>query len=200
MANEARTMTYLHQRDYPVPAVDHLSGDGLDLVMERIDGPSMVEAISAAPWALRHHAHTLADLHLQLHDVPRPDFLTPLSTLIGNSVLHLDLHPLNVIISKKGPVVIDWTSASLGDPDMDVGLAWVLMVAGEIPGGHVKSTLLGWGRKLLVDGFLERFDRQAVASKLRTIVEVKVLDAHMRPKERDRMWSVVDRVEGLRAR
>lgn len=30
----------------------------------------------------------------------------------GDKVVHLDLHPLNVIIGPKGPVVIDWTGAS----------------------------------------------------------------------------------------
>ncbi len=200
MANEGRTMAYLHQLGYPVPAIDEVSEDGLDLVMERVDGPSMVQAIGSAPWRVRRYGHILADLHTHLHNVPPPDFLASTPGLTGNSVVHLDLHPLNVIIGKKGPVVIDWSNASLGDPDTDVGLAWVLMAAGEIPGGRVTSTMLGWGRSLLVDSFLTSFDRQQVASKLRRIVAVKALDPHMSPKETDRMWSVVAGAEHKRAR
>ena len=34
--------------------------------------------------------------------------------LTGDRVLHIDLHPENVIISPAGPVVIDWSGASAG--------------------------------------------------------------------------------------
>ena len=46
MAGEARTMEYLRGHGYPVPAVEEISDDGTDLVMERIDGPSMVDYMS----------------------------------------------------------------------------------------------------------------------------------------------------------
>jgi aminoglycoside phosphotransferase (APT) family kinase protein len=65
----------------------------------------------------------LAELHVQLHDITAPDLLRPAPIGAGTAVLHLDLHPLNVIIGRNGPVVIDWTGASVGDPDLDVGLA-----------------------------------------------------------------------------
>lgn len=195
MATEARTMTYLHQAGYPVPAVDEVSADGTELVMERIDGPSMVQALGQAPWTVRRQAAVLAELHCALHDVGDPGFLPAAPLGAGTSVLHLDLHPLNVIIGKKGPVVIDWGSASVGDPDIDVGLAWVLMAAGEIPGGAVMARLLGWGRSLLVNGFLARFDRQRVAGMLRAIAEAKVKDPHMSEREAQAMWRVVARAE-----
>ena len=37
------------------------------------------------------------------------------------------------MIGAQGPVVIDWPNAARGDPLVDLGLAWVLMAAGEIP-------------------------------------------------------------------
>jgi hypothetical protein len=37
MAQEAQTMEYLYRQRYPVPAVEELSDDGADLVMERVD-------------------------------------------------------------------------------------------------------------------------------------------------------------------
>lgn len=195
MVTEARTIAYLHDAGYPVPAVNEVSDDGLDLVIERVDGPNMVQALGAAPWTVRRHAHTLAELHVQLHQVTPPDFLAPISVLPGRALLHLDLHPLNVIMSTKGPVVIDWSSAALGDPDIDVGLAWVLMAAGEIPGGQMRSRVLGWVRRSLVEGFLAHFDRSQIAGKLRAIVEVKVKDPHLSVNEIDRMWRVVERAE-----
>ena len=39
----------------------------------------------------------LAELHLQLHGVAAADFLRPAPVSDGTAVLHLDLHPLNVI-------------------------------------------------------------------------------------------------------
>ena len=40
LAAEAEAMQYLADRGFPVPQIDEISGDGTDLVMERIEGPS----------------------------------------------------------------------------------------------------------------------------------------------------------------
>jgi aminoglycoside phosphotransferase (APT) family kinase protein len=191
-------MEYLHRQGYPVPAVEELSGDGADLVMERVDGPSMVEAMGRSPWTVRRQSAVLADLHHRLHHVPSPDFLGPAPIGHGDRVLHLDLHPLNVILGPKGPVVIDWTSACLGDPNVDVALAWVLMAAGDIPGGRVRAKVLGLGRALLVNGFVGHFDKGQVARQLREVVEWKVKDPHMSQREIRVMWHVVERAESHR--
>ena len=195
MAHEARAMTYLREQGYPVPAVEVISDDGLELVMERIDGVSMVDAISKAPWTVRRQARTLADLHGRLHEIEAPDFLWPAPVGHGDRVLHMDLHPLNVMLSSKGPYVIDWTGASRGDPYVDVGVAWVLMAAGQIPGNPVAARLLGWGRALLVNGFVSRFDRDEVGRRLREVVTWKVTDAHMSPAEVAGMWKLVEQAE-----
>lgn len=195
MAQEVRTMTFLSEKGYPVPAVHELSDDGLDLVMERIEGVSMVEAIGQAPWTIRRHAATLAELHIQLHEIDAPDFLAPSPAGNGDKFLHLDLHPLNVMVGPKGAVVIDWPNARRGDPSVDVGLAWVLMAAGEIPGGGLKAKLLAFGRGLLVNGFLSHFDRAEVATHLRKLVEIKRQDPHMSDAEIARMWKVVEQAE-----
>ncbi len=195
MAHEARTMAYLHELGYPVPAIEELSDDGLELVMERIEGKSMVDAIAATPWNVRRHARTLADLHARLHELAAPDFLAAAPVGTGDRIVHLDLHPLNVMIRSSGPVVIDWTNASAGEPLIDVGLAWVLMAAGQIPGSRMMAAVLGWGRALLVNGFVSRFDRTAVTTHLRSIVEWKVQDPHMSEVEVAGMWKVVEQAE-----
>jgi aminoglycoside phosphotransferase (APT) family kinase protein len=195
MAHEARTMTYLREQGYPVPAVEELSDQGLDLVMERIEGPSMVDAIARAPWTVRRQARMLAGLHIRLHAITAPDFLPPAPVGTGARVVHLDLHPLNVILGSKGPVVIDWTGAAVGDPLVDVGLAWVLMAAGQIPGNPVLGRLLAVGRSLLVRGFVSQFERAEVTRRLRSVVEWKVQDPHMSPAEVAGMWKVVERAE-----
>jgi aminoglycoside phosphotransferase (APT) family kinase protein len=191
-------MAFLQEKGYPVPAVHELSDDGFDLVMERIEGVSMVDAIGRAPWTVRRQAATLADLHIQLHEIEAPEFLPPSPAGSGDKFLHLDLHPLNVMIGPKGATVIDWPNARRGDPSVDVGLAWVLMAAGEIPAGGVKAKLLAFGRGLLVNGFLSHFDRSEVGGHLRQIVEIKQQDPHMSEAENARMWKVVEQEEARR--
>jgi thiamine kinase-like enzyme len=188
-------MTYMRAEGYPVPAVDEVSDDGTELVMERIEGVSMVDAIGKAPWSVRRQGKTLAHLHKQLHQIRAPDFLPPAPIGQGDRVLHLDLHPLNVMIGPKGPTVIDWTNASAGDPLMDVGLAWVLMAAGQIPASGMMARVMGWGRALLVNGFVNQFDRQQVGRRLREVVTWKVQDPHMSEAEVAGMWKVVERAE-----
>jgi aminoglycoside phosphotransferase (APT) family kinase protein len=195
MVAEARTMEYVRSHGYPVPAVDQVSEDGTELVMERIDGPSMVEAISRSPWTVRHQGRTLADLHRRLHELQPPDFLRSADIGSGTSIVHLDLHPLNVVIGAGGPVVIDWTNARIGDPDIDVALAWLLMSAGEVPGKGPMAKALGVGRSLLVGGFIGGFDRRKLVDVLRRTVEWKQEDPNMSAKEVDRMWSAVRRAE-----
>jgi aminoglycoside phosphotransferase (APT) family kinase protein len=195
IAHEARIMTYLQEQGYPVPAVEEVSDDGRDLVMERIEGIPMVDAIGKAPWSVRRQAKTLARLHKQLHEIAAPDFLSPAPIGQGDRVVHLDLHPLNVMLGPKGPTVIDWTGASAGEPVLDVGLAWVLMAAGQIPGSAIMAKLMGWGRALLVNGFVDEFDRREVARRLREVVTWKVRDPHMSEVEVAGMWRLVERAE-----
>lgn len=107
----------------------------------------------------------------------------------------MDLHPLNVLMSSHGPVVIDWARGLRGDPAIDVGAAWILMAAGEIPGGGVKGKLLGLGRNLLVNTFLSHFDRAEIASHIRELVTWKVQDAHMSDTEIATMWRLVEQIE-----
>jgi aminoglycoside phosphotransferase (APT) family kinase protein len=193
MSVEAQTMEYLHGQSYPVPAIADLSEDGTELVMERVDGPSMVGRLSQRPWTVRSQGAILADLHDRLHAIVPPSFL-PTAPVggAGEHFLHLDLHPLNVIISRKGPIVIDWSNAARGQASMDVALAWVLMAAAEVPGGGLKGRLLGSFRGLLVNSFLNHFERGPVVQALKDVVAWKVHDPHMAPGEQQAMWRLVE--------
>jgi tRNA A-37 threonylcarbamoyl transferase component Bud32 len=102
-------MEHARAHGFPVPAVVEVRDDAL--VLERIAGPTMLEAIE-----VERDAAALAQLHGQLHAIP----------FEGAALLHRDLHPANVILSTSGPVVIDWTNAGAGDPAFDVALVWVI--------------------------------------------------------------------------
>src|SRR6266850_1436685 len=119
MEREARVMSYLAGHGYPSPRVEAVRADGSELVMERIAGPTMLQVLSRRPWTLGDNAARLATLHRRLHEIPAPDWLSPFPDG-GEGIVHLDLHPLNVILSPRGPVLIDWTNVARGAGPHDV--------------------------------------------------------------------------------
>jgi aminoglycoside phosphotransferase (APT) family kinase protein len=195
---EARILEFLQAHGYPVPKVLEVSDDGADLVMERIHGPTMVDAIGHRPWTLHRSARELTELHVRLHELDAPTYLAAAPVGSGTRLLHMDLHPLNVMMGPTGPVVIDWTGARAGDPYVDVAMAWVLMAAGEVPSSGLKAAFVNWGRGRLVSRFLSGFDRAALVERLREVVEHKSKDPHMSSKEVAAMWDLVAREEAGR--
>ncbi len=125
---EAQIMRHLAARGFPVPEV--FDADGPDLVMEQLDGRDMLADLGSRPWLVGQHGRTLAELHNRLHaiDAPPgwPELLGP-----GSAVLHLDLHPGNVMLTSRGPVVIDWTNARAGAAGADVAMAYLIMATSE---------------------------------------------------------------------
>jgi aminoglycoside phosphotransferase (APT) family kinase protein len=99
------------------------------------------------------------------------------------------------MITKAGPVVIDWTNACIGNPDCDVALAWLLMSAGELPDAGVRHRVLGFGRTVLTNRFLARFDRNAIARELRSLATWKTTDSHLSDEEIEGVWRAVERGE-----
>ena len=105
LAAEAAVMDFVRAQDYPVPAVEDISDDGTDLVLERID--SLYHgAIHGTP----PMDHPPAGLGTRSATPPPParqvlgPQLRAASTCgSGDQLVHLDLHPLNVIIGPAGP-------------------------------------------------------------------------------------------------
>ena len=182
MEKEATTMRYVTERGYPAPRVEELSADGSELVMERIVGPTMLEDLQKRPWTYRRHAATLASLHRRLHELPAPTWLDAFAGG-GGCLVHLDLHPLNVILAPDGPVLIDWTNAARGSAATDVAVTWLLMAAAEIPGPRWRTVPDGIMRRLFVSSFLRHFDRASIRAALPPVVEWKSRDRNIRPTE-----------------
>jgi aminoglycoside phosphotransferase (APT) family kinase protein len=195
MTREARVMEYVRSQGFPVPAIEEVSDDGLDMVMERIDGADMVAVMSKRPWTIPRQGRLLADLHHRLHALAAPDWLENAAVGRGDRILHFDLHPLNVMIGRTGPVVIDWTGACRGDPAVDVAMAWVLMAAGEVATGRLIGSILGRARSALVKSFIGSFDLDEVRQVISDVVTWKVSDPHMSAAEQARMWQVVKEAE-----
>jgi aminoglycoside phosphotransferase (APT) family kinase protein len=183
IGHEAQIMEYVRAVGYPVPAVDSVSDDGTEIVMERIDGSDLVTEIGRRPWALRSHARLLAGLHQQLHEIDPPEWLRLAPVGQGDRLVHLDLHPLNVMMSPRGPMVIDWANAARGNPSTDVALCWILLHAAGIPDKSPLTRVLMLGRQLFVRSFLAPFDRDQLRAVLAESVDYKVQDQHMSPAE-----------------
>jgi aminoglycoside phosphotransferase (APT) family kinase protein len=103
----------------------------------------------------------------------------------------MDFHPLNVMLSSNGPVVVDWTRASRGDPLVDVAATWVLLASGEVDGSRLEKLSVNFGRKILLNAYLEPFSGTDVVSVLRDVIEWKSQDPNMTASEVDRMRALL---------
>lgn len=117
---EAEVMTHLRGAGFPVPKV--YDADGPDLVLERLSGATLTESFVAGVTDVRSGARILADLHRRLHALPARRSAAP-----DARILHLDLHPGNVILTPDGPVVIDWRNTDEGPPELDTSLSALIL-------------------------------------------------------------------------
>jgi aminoglycoside phosphotransferase (APT) family kinase protein len=105
----------------------------------------------------------------------------------GDRVVHRDLHPLNVMMTPDGPVVIDWANASAGDPAFDVADTWVLLACGTPPMGGIDRFIVPIGRRILLRAFLRRVDAVAARRAIPAAVDHRLTDRNMSPEEHTRM-------------
>lgn len=184
---EARAMSWLAERGYPVPAVHAASGR--DLVMQKLVGPTMLEDFERRPWRLVHHARLLAALQLRLGSLTAPDWLESVDRVPpGDSVLHLDLHPMNVMLTADGPVVIDWTNVSRGAASFDAAMSSVLMSTAELDDRRQRAAV-----RMFVLSFELARGRRAVRSALGVAAEFRLADPNVTSLERVRLTRLVDR-------
>jgi aminoglycoside phosphotransferase (APT) family kinase protein len=171
VAQEAAVMTYLAGHGFPVPTVFHAAGT--DMVMRRVSGPSMLTALRDNGIDASSAAVTLAGLHRRLHRIP-----ARVSTDPAVRVLHLDLHPDNVLLGPDGPVLIDWRNSTEGPPDLDTAMSALILATaavGEDPG---LATLAGD----LLPPFLHAVDG-APQAQLDRVVAMRSVDPNLTERE-----------------
>lgn len=173
----------------PCPRVDApVRVDGrLGLVMERVDGSTLLRRIAARPWTLGRGSRRLAAVHHDLHtrSVPAGD-LPDLRDLLhaalddsgwtgaeaawlharvdalpdGDRLCHLDFHPDNVLVGAGGAVVIDWMTGVRGHPAADVARTRVLLRHGELAGvSGATAALVRAARRRVLDVYLAEYLR-----------------------------------------
>jgi len=184
---EARISRLVYETGVATPAVgDVIEVDGRHgIIYGRVHGPSMLTEMSSKPWKLGPSAKMLAKLHVSMHtkmvtnlpsqrqilqrsiqsvtvltDQKKGAILKVLDSLPDGHVLcHGDFHPDNVVMSANGAMVIDWTTASQGNPLADAARTSLILQLGELSPGTPK--LIQWmtriGRGLFHQAYLRHY-------------------------------------------
>jgi aminoglycoside phosphotransferase (APT) family kinase protein len=158
--HEAAALCYVVAQGYPAPRLYELRGQ--DMLMQRLYGPTMLTAVVTGQMQICSAGAVLADLLRALHRLPpRPgaDSQTRL--------LHLDLHPDNVILTPSGPVVIDWTNARDGTPTLDVALSALIIAQVAADAEHEAAQLARSLLAAFLDHGLELLDQLPAAATIR---------------------------------
>jgi aminoglycoside phosphotransferase (APT) family kinase protein len=136
VAAEAAVMAYVGELGFPVPRV--YSARGGDLVLERLTGPTMLQALGTGEITAVAAADLLAGLHARLHALPPQMPHKP-----GDRPVHLDLHPANVMLEARGPVVIDWRNSGQGPPEFDVAVSALIVAQVAVDSLREEAALAG---------------------------------------------------------
>jgi len=183
---EARVGRAVHNLGLPVPAVlgeiiqvNERNG----LVYERVDGISLLQLFSSRPWRLVKYARLLAELQAKMHSHPAPGLpsqrerltwkiqnarplsdqlktqaLSALSLLSdGDRLCHGDFHPDNILMTRNGPVIIDWIDSTSGNPLADISRSILIMDHGVPPSMAVVSGLFEYLRKRFLKAYLNHY-------------------------------------------
>ena len=94
-------------------------------------------------------------------------------------MLHLDLHPENVMLHRKDVLVIDWANARAGHWADDVAQTIVILAAADLS----RVTRLALRAFLAV--YLAGFDRAVVREHLPAAIARRMADPNMTARERE---------------
>jgi Phosphotransferase enzyme family len=146
----------------PVPRVlDRADfADHSALLLEWLPGRPAGELALGGPGPARAAGLACGQVYDALAGVPAPAGMRAargapdLATPGPARLLHLDLHPLNVLVSDDGSAVtgvLDWANTAAGDPVLDRARTWAILYLD--PMARAAHTLPGWAA--LVDGWSE---------------------------------------------
>lgn len=182
---EARIAHAVYEAGIPSPGVGEIveTDNRRGLLYERLEGISMLEDMNARPWMLVKYARLLAELQVKIHqksitglpsykdrlryDIDNTSHLTDelrnksVMTLNllpdGENVCHGDYHPGNIILTRNGPVVIDWMTACSGRPWADVARTGLLLSIGANAAGKQVSPFIRTAIRLYHYIYLQRY-------------------------------------------
>lgn len=129
------------------------------IIYERIDGPTMLRQIEPTKLSLSQNAKLMAQLHFEIHNVKinfSPNLKTEITNKInasqeitshekqiiidilntlpdGKALCHYDFHPDNIILSPKGPIIIDWMNTLVGNQAADITRSSMMIQSHALP-------------------------------------------------------------------
>jgi hypothetical protein len=153
------------------------------IIYERVTGSSMLQDMNTRPWMSLRHARSLAELQVQINNISIPElypYTTGLINAIHNaphlrddvraSVLdlvpalpnrdrlcHGDFHPGNVMLTRHGPVVIDWMTACLGSPWADFTRTSLILTIGPKGAGKQLNPIMRLVIQLFYHSYARRY-------------------------------------------
>jgi hypothetical protein len=133
----------------PVPRViGHVDlGDCTGTLLERLPGRPAGEWALSEPGRAHVAGAACGAPHALLAEIPAPAVLRSVGTPERDTearLLHLDLHPFNVLVDDTGAVtgVIDWANAAAGAPVLDRARSWSILTLD--PGALSLQSNAGW--------------------------------------------------------
>jgi Ser/Thr protein kinase RdoA (MazF antagonist) len=157
----------------PVPTVlDRADfADRSALLLERLPGRPAAELAVTTPARARAAGLACGRVHDVLAGVPAPAGLRAVpgapssATAAPARLLHLDLHPLNLLVDDAGALtgVLDWANTAAGDPVLDRARTWAIMSLD--PAAQAARTWPGWAE--FASGWFEagRLDELPAAAR-----------------------------------
>lgn len=184
---EARIARAVYEAGVPSPAVGEIVEvrGRRGLIYERLDGVSMLQELNTRPWKAFKLARSLAELQVQInrqsipglpsykdrlrHDIRntthlseglREKVVAELDILPeGQNLCHGDHHPGNILITKRGPVVIDWMNACSGRHWADVARTSMTLTIGAKAAGDQIHPVARMMVRLYQRAYLNRYLR-----------------------------------------
>jgi len=221
---EAQVTGAVHKAGLPAPAVEGIvEVEGrLGIVLERVDGPSMLQVLRSKPWRIGQLSRTLAELHAAIHSCEMPELpslreelgrgirevelpeatkeavLSHLEQLPdGNTICHIDFHPDNILMSSHGPVVIDWANPRRGDPLADVTSCSLLLRLAPVPQFMAGRWLINMFRGRLHSIYLKKYLELRPGSREQMAAwELPLITARLLdniPEERDMLLAFIEK-------
>lgn len=160
-------------------------GDRHGLIYERVEGPWLIAGLDRTPESMEGLAVELATLHAAIHREsglglpPVHDKIrwaierSPISSAIrnealkkldalprGDTLLHMDLHPYQIIRSNGRLVVLDWVTASQGAPAADVARTAFMLSAAKVDDPDLLWVNQGLYRSALAHRYVNEYCRQ----------------------------------------
>jgi len=181
---ERRKAHALYKAGFPVPAVGPIVkiGDRIGISYERIDGRNMFEILQSRPWRTFRYFRMMGALHAQIHQMHLPMnlglpsqkwqlrheimrakiskstrkfALSALNKLpSGKALCHGDFHIFNVLVSKRGLNIVDWESASKGNPAGDVAQTILMTKFGDANFPIIKQIFVEILRTIFIPFYL----------------------------------------------